>query len=113
MSGTALQMTPIRQRSRFWSLTAMVVMVHLLIVLAMASSGGLHKCLHDHADEPGHECAVTLILSGGYDTVVPDIVPVDVESLPPLEPVTVPAVDVPVPSHLIGGVLAHAPPRGP
>jgi hypothetical protein len=106
-------MTPIRQRNRFWSLTAMVVMVQLLIVLAMASSGALHQRLHDHADETGHQCAVTLMLSGGYDTVVPDIVPVDVESPPPLEPVTVPAVDVPVPSHLIGGVLAHAPPRGP
>lgn len=102
-----------RHHSRFWSLTAIVVIFQLLVVLAMASSGALHKCLHDHADEPGHECAVTLMLSGGYDTVVPDIVPVDVESPPPPELVKVPMVHVAVPSHLLGGVLAHAPPRAP
>ena len=91
----------------------MVVIAQLLVVLAMASNHALHKCLHDHADEHGHVCAVTLMLSGAYDTVVPDIVPVDVESPPPLAPVAIPPVDVPMPSHLIGGVLAHAPPRGP
>ena len=91
----------------------MVVIAQLWVVLAMASSGALHKRLHDHADEPGHDCGVTLMLSGGYDTVVPDIVPVDVESPPPLEPVTVLMAAVSVPSHLMGGVLAHAPPRGP
>jgi len=98
---------------RFWTLTAIVVMVQLFVVLAMASSGGLHKCLHDHADEHGHECAVTLMQSGGYDTVVPDSVPVAYEPEPPLEPLATLIKRVAAPCHLIGGVLAHAPPRGP
>lgn len=106
-------MSRLRQLRSLCTVTAIVVMVQLLVVMAMASSGGLHQRLHDHAGEAGHECAVTLMLQGGYDTVVPDIVPVDVDSPPPLEPVVVLADIVAVPSHLVGGVLAQAPPRGP
>ena len=99
---------------RFWTLTALVVLAQLLVVQAMASSGAFHKCLHDHAGEQGHECVVTLMLDGGYDTVAPDIIPVDLASEPPPAPplvVSKPADSTP--SHLVGGVLAHAPPRGP
>lgn len=98
---------------RFWILTAIVVMVQLFVVMAMASNGALHKCLHDHADEPSHECAVTLMQCGGYDTVLPDCVSVAYEPAPPLEPLATLIERVAAPCHLIGGVLAHAPPRGP
>ena len=54
-----------------WQLTAIVVIFQLSVVQAMASSGAFHKHLHDHADEPGHECAATLMIQGGYDVVVP------------------------------------------
>jgi hypothetical protein len=103
----------IRQLRSFCALTAIVVMAQLLVVQAMAASGELHERLHHHAGEPGHECAVTLMLGGGYDTVVPDVVPVDfVQEQPPLM-VDVPAAVDSEPGHLVGGVLAHAPPRGP
>lgn len=98
---------------RFWALTAIVVIVQLFVVMAMASNGALHKCLHDHADEPGHECAVTLMQSGGYDTQVPDRMSVAYQPAPPLEPLAMGIERVAAPCHLIGGVLAHAPPRGP
>lgn len=105
----------IRTRSfkRLWQLTAMVVMLQLIVAQVMAASGSFHEQCHEHADDPAHECVVTLMLGGGYSQVVPDIVPVDVVSEPPRVPVLAPkAVDT-VPSHLAGGVLAHAPPRGP
>ncbi|MEO5915025.1 MAG: hypothetical protein ABIS50_12395 [Luteolibacter sp.] len=98
---------------RFWKFTALVVMFQLFVVQAMASSGTLHKHFHDHCDDPGHECAVTMMLHGGYDDVVPDIVPVDFISEAPDVPVLAPIAGDAQPSHLVGGVLAHAPPRGP
>lgn len=96
-----------------WQLTAIVVMLQLIVVQAMASSGAFHKHVHDHADEPGHECVVTLMHQGGYDEVVPDIVPVEIISEPPVVPVLAPKASDVEPSHLVGGILAHAPPRGP
>lgn len=106
-------MTRSRPIKRFWFLTAIVVLVQLVVVQVMAASGELHKHLHDHADEPEHACVVTLMLSGGYDLVVPDIVPVDAETPRPPVPVAMAIGHAAVPSHLAGGVLAHAPPRGP
>jgi hypothetical protein len=102
-----------RTIKRFWLLTAIVVLVQLFVVQVMAASGALHKRCHDHAGEADHECAVTLMLSGGYNTVVPDIVPVDAEKPLPPDPVAMASIHAPVPPHLMGGVLAHAPPRGP
>lgn len=98
---------------RFWAFTAFVVIFQLLVVQAMAASGSLHKRCHDHADEHGHECAVTMVLNGGYDEVVPDIVPVTISVEAPDVPVLAPQTGDIEPSHLVGGVLAHAPPRGP
>ena len=96
-----------------WQLTAIVVIFQLSVVQAMASSGAFHKHLHDHADEPGHECAATLMIQGGYDVVVPATVPVDFVAQLPDVPVLAPKPNHVGPSHLIGGILAHAPPRGP
>jgi hypothetical protein len=99
---------------RLWIFTALVVLVQLFVVQAMAASGALHKELHDHAGEAGHECAVTLMLDGGYAAVAPEITPVIVvaEPPPPLLRWISKLADS-TPSHLVGGVLAHAPPRGP
>lgn len=102
-----------RHFNRLWQLTAMLVMLQLIVAQVMAASASFHKQCHDHADDPGHECVVTLMLGGGYAAVVPDIVPVDVVSEPPQVSVLAPKVVNTVPSHLAGGVLAHAPPRGP
>lgn len=102
-----------RHFTRFWQLTAMVVMLQLIAGQVMAASGSFHEQCHEHADDPAHECVVTLMLGGGYAEVVPDIVPVDVVSEPPQVPVLAPKAVNTVPSHLAGGVLAHAPPRGP
>jgi hypothetical protein len=98
---------------RIYFITAFVVMLQLLVLQAMAASGGLHKQLHDHADESDHECAVTLMLHGGYDSELPDLVPVDVLPEPPVVPVRVRITLDLVPSLLDGGVLVEAPPRGP
>ncbi len=106
-------MLNLRHIRKFWTLAAVVVLGQLLVVQAMAASGAFHKCLHDHADEQGHECVVTLMLDGGYDTVAPDIIPVAMDSEPPPSPRVVPKPADSTPSHLVGGVLAHAPPRGP
>ena len=98
---------------RLWKLAALVVLVQLLVVQVMAASAAFHQCVHDHSGEPGHDCVVSLMLHGGYDTVAPDILPVEVAPGPAPEPqvVSIPADSTP--SHLVGGVLAHAPPRGP
>jgi hypothetical protein len=102
-----------RHFKSFWQLTAMVVMLQLIVAQVMAASGSFHKQCHEHADDPAHECVVTLILGGGYAAVVPDSVPMDIVSEPPRGPVFAPIAVNTVPSHLAGGVLAHAPPRGP
>ena len=44
--------------------TALVVMVHFLLALAMASSPDLHKRLHDDADNDEHGCLVTAMHHG-------------------------------------------------
>jgi hypothetical protein len=98
---------------RIYFITAFVVMLQLLVLQAMAASGGLHNDLHDHADESDHECAVTLMLHGGYDVQLPDLVPLNIIPEPPVVPVSVHITLDLVPSLLDGGVLAEAPPRGP
>jgi hypothetical protein len=53
------------------------------------------------------------MLHGGYDSELPDLVPVDVLPEPPVVPVRVCITLDLVPSLLDGGVLVEAPPRGP
>ena len=106
-------MTLRKRKPHFWQFLAILLVLQLLVLNAMAASAALHKRCHDHADDPAHECAVTMILHGGYDQVTPTITPVDVVSEAP--PLAVPfalAINL-VPAHLVGGVLAHAAPRGP
>lgn len=56
---------------------------------AMASDEALHKLIHHDADEPGHECAVTLFAHGQVESVsceVPVIAPATVvEPAPRIE----------------------------
>ena len=43
------------------------LIAHLLIVVALAASPQLHRLLHQDADHSDHECAVTVMVSGGSD----------------------------------------------
>jgi hypothetical protein len=50
------------------------LIAHLLIVVALAASPQLHQLLHQDADHGDHECAVTVMVSGGTDgSLVPQI----------------------------------------
>ncbi len=98
---------------QFWNITTMVVIFQLLVVQAMATWGAFHQHVHHDCDEPDHHCAVTLVLSGGYQNEVPDVVPVEVRTEKPEVPVTALVASDSLPSHLVGGILAHAPPRAP
>jgi hypothetical protein len=106
-------MSASKSRSPIWKITTLVVIFQMLVAQAMAASGAFHQQCHEHADDPGHECVVTLMVQGGYDRVMPDILPVDVMPEVPEAPVPELPASVVTPSHLLGGVLAHAPPRGP
>jgi hypothetical protein len=59
----------------------------LLLQMAMAAWEPLHKFFHKDADEPGHECSVTMLAHGQVDASVvgiPLILPVTViENTPP------------------------------
>ncbi len=103
-----------RERKQyFWQFLAILLVLQLVVLNAMAASSALHKRCHDHADDPAHECAVTMILHGGYDRVAPTITPVEVVSESPSMTVKFAIAIHLVPSHLVGGVIAHAAPRGP
>jgi hypothetical protein len=60
------------------STIAVSLMLLLWLQLAMAASETLHKFIHADADQPGHECAVTLFAHGQVETS-----PVDVPVPPP------------------------------
>lgn len=92
----------------------MVLIFQLAFVQAMAANGELHHHFHDHAEDTSHHCAVTMLLNGGFDVVVPDAMQVTeiAGEIPPATRCLRDPVEV-EPSHLVGGVLAHAPPRGP
>ena len=101
------------RKKHFYQFLAILLVLQLVVLNAMAASGALHKRCHDHADDPAHECAVTMILHGGYDQASPTITPVDVVSESPSMLVKFAIAINLVPAHLVGGVLAHAAPRGP
>ena len=45
----------------------------VLLQMAMAASEPLHKLIHADADQPGHECSVTLFAHGHIDTASVDV----------------------------------------
>ncbi len=95
------------------TLTTLVVMFHLLVAQGMAASADFHHHCHEHSEDPCHECVVTLMTQGGYDQFQPDIRPVCITQEEPETVAFSPNQAVITPSHLLGGVLAQAPPRGP
>lgn len=98
---------------RLCCITAWLVMWQLVVVQALAASPELHKCCHEHSQPPSHECAVTLMLQGGYAEVLPDIVPVELSSEPPSAMVALPVAIENEAAHFMGEIIAQAPPRGP
>jgi hypothetical protein len=61
----------------------------VLLLNAMAACHELHKWFHKDADQPGHECAVTIFAHGKVESVtveIPAIVPAaSIESTPQVE----------------------------
>ena len=88
------------------SAVAVSLILFLWLQLAMAASETLHKFIHADADQPGHECAVTLFAHGQVETS-----PVDVPVLPPITGVETTPQPVPVVFSAPGQQLP--PGRGP
>ncbi|MFD0894596.1 hypothetical protein KBB96_05750 [Luteolibacter ambystomatis] len=91
-----------------------ILLFQFALMVMMSGSARLHHDLHCDAGHPDHQCEVTLFTSGTLDDVPPPaVIPAPVmaahlpEVLPPVCRVAV------IPGHLIGGILAQAPPRAP
>jgi hypothetical protein len=51
-----------------------LLLANLLIVVALAAAPQLHQLFHHDADRGDHECAVTVMISGGSDgSLVPQV----------------------------------------
>jgi hypothetical protein len=75
------------------------LLVGLVLLLdALAASPALHARLHHDADQPGHECAVTIFAHGQVDACAVDV------------PVTPPSVLISLPNTLVETL---PPGRGP
>jgi hypothetical protein len=90
---------------------ASLLIVQLLVVVGLAASPHFHQLLHHDADQDHHECAVTVMASGGSDDSVPPAIlnlgPLPADScaaLPELAPADVAAL------FLSAHVFEHAPP---
>jgi hypothetical protein len=97
-------------KSRFLrSSVAATLTAGILWVLALAASPQLHEALHHDADEPDHDCAVTLFLHGACDgTSAVQMVPVFLPARPsPLAEMCSQEVAA---LFLLTSVLEHAPP---
>ena len=55
------------------ALAALLVGV-ILLLDAMAACPALHELIHHDADQPGHECAVTMFMHGKVDTATVEVV---------------------------------------
>jgi hypothetical protein len=76
--------------TRFGKPAMAVLLTGMILLLdAMAASPGLHELIHKDADQPGHECAVTMFAHGKVDSVsvdVPVVLPVaSIETAPQVE----------------------------
>jgi hypothetical protein len=65
-SGSVMKMVS-NMHSVFRRAVVAGLMAQVLALLVLAVSPGLHKCLHQEADQGDHSCAITLFASGGAD----------------------------------------------
>ena len=62
-------------RSLSKSAISAVLILLLLLEMGMAASETLHKLIHADADQPGHECSVTLFAHGQIESASVTIAP--------------------------------------
>lgn len=100
------------------ALLALLLTAHIALATVMAVWHPLHAELHeccDHHHEQTHPCEVTLFAQG----TVPLVTPPTALSAPQEMHLAEEFSGLrwwqftPLAGHLIGGVLAHSPPRGP
>jgi len=107
-------MERLRQSRFLLGALAGALLFQFALMLAMAAWSPLHEELHCDADQHDHRCEVTLWNSGSVDkATTPVIVPrsLAVLYLPEMPPIrTCVAFTA---THLLGGVMAQGPPRGP
>lgn len=60
-------MERLRDTKGWQSALVCLLIANLLVVVALAASPQLHQLLHHDADQSNHECAVTMMVSGGSD----------------------------------------------
>jgi hypothetical protein len=88
-----------------------LLIANLLVAVTLTASPKLHELLHPDADHAGHQCVVTVILSGGSDdSPAPQVL--DVGALFAGAPDFLPEIhsrDV-APLFLTAHVFEHAPP---
>jgi hypothetical protein len=104
-------MTWFRNAKVWQSAFACLLISSLLIVVALAASPQLHQLFHHDADGSEHECAVTVMVSGGSDDS-PVAQVFDGNAILPVAPDFQPETrsrDV-VPLFLSAHVFEHAPP---
>lgn len=112
----ALQMFPATAREARGSLltrgVALVVLLHFVAVLLMAAMPEWHLAAHADADDGHHQCAVTLMASGGLD-VVPGVVLPEARLAFAEAPMVAMRDERPRSAHLERSVLEHGPPVAP
>jgi len=89
---------------------ALLVLLHFVAVLLMASQPQWHLATHADADDAHHHCAVTLITGGGLDIAPAIVIPVASQAFDHA-PAPVGRELRLEPAHLLRSVLEHAPPR--
>jgi hypothetical protein len=107
-------MERLRQSRFLMGALASALLFQFALILAMAAWSPLHEELHCDADQHDHQCEVTLWRSGAVDAVpLPLAVPQEMApiELPDVRPIRTFAAFTA--THLLGGVMAQASPRGP
>lgn len=103
------------RRSRFlMGALASALLFQFALMLAMAAWSPLHQELHCDADQHDHQCEVTLWSTGSVDAApTPVIVPQQAAAIELPEVLPIRTLAAFTATHLLGGVMAQGPPRGP